>query len=240
MILNPQGRHYSKVKPTLLSFYKDIYWAEDALFLERNSRDFKSRVYAINKNAEAVCDLLYSHSIEGQQNRHVEEEPEKSTSNSGPIIKKVYYPKWMDTEIYNSLKTPEGGFGGLLSVTFTSPIAAKAFFDGLGCEKGPSLGTNFTLACPFVILAHYTELEWAMGFGIDPHLVRISVGLEKREKLLGWIEAALQNAENAVRSAASAGTTKGTSNADIAVDSKVTASTNGHTNGYGVAVANGI
>ncbi len=27
--------------------------------------------------------------------------------------------------------------------------------------KGPGFGTNFTLACPYTLLAHYTELEWA-------------------------------------------------------------------------------
>ena len=29
--------------------------------------------------------------------------------------------------------------------------------------KGPSLGTNFTLACPYTILGHYLELDWAAG-----------------------------------------------------------------------------
>ncbi|KAG8820502.1 hypothetical protein FRC19_008808 [Serendipita sp. 401] len=109
-----------------------------------------------------------------------------------------YSDIWITTSLYNSLKTPQGGYGGLFSVTFTTPIAAKAFFDALGCEKGPSLGTNFTLACPFVILAHYTELDWVQQFNIDPYLVRVSVGLEKREVLLKWIEDAVLAAENAV------------------------------------------
>jgi cystathionine gamma-synthase len=74
-----------------------------------------------------------------------------------------------------------------------------AFFDNLGREKGPSLGTSFTLACPFVILAHYTELEWAQGYGVDPYLVRMSVGLEKEDILVRWIERALECAEEAVR-----------------------------------------
>jgi cystathionine gamma-synthase len=115
------------------------------------------------------------------------------------VVKNVYYPKWVTTDTYNDLKTPDGGYGGLFSVTFTSPLAAQAFFDGLGCEKGPSLGTNFTLACPFVILAHYTELEWVKQFGVDPYLVRVSVGLERPEVLVGWIEGALRNAEDAVK-----------------------------------------
>ncbi len=38
--------------------YEDNYWAEDALFMERNSRDFVSRIARINVNAEAICNIL--------------------------------------------------------------------------------------------------------------------------------------------------------------------------------------
>jgi len=216
LILNPQGQFYSKLKPALEATYEDVYWDEDAIYLERNSRDFEKRVHAINRNAELICDLLHSQSLESQSqstpktngtahsssamnersNGHL---TVNDTRSKPTIIKKVYYPKWMTPELYSALQTPAGsGYGGLFSVTFTSPIAAQAFFDGLGCEKGPSLGTNFTLACPFVILAHYTELEWVKQFGVDPYLVRVSVGLEKEEVLRAWIEGALKNAEDAV------------------------------------------
>lgn len=193
MILNPKGRHHSKLKASLLEFYEDTYWDEDSIFLERNSRDFKSRVAAISRNAEEICDLLYSHSLEASQNS------ECSSPLENPVVKKVCYPKFVATDLYNAIKNPDGGYGGLCSITFTSPLAAQAFFDNLGSEKGPSLGTNFTLACPFVILAHYTELDWVKQFDIDPYLVRISVGLEDRTVLIGWIEEALRAAEAAVK-----------------------------------------
>ena len=96
------------------------------------------------------------------------------------------------------LPHPNAGYGHLFSLTFTHPVAARAFFDALGCEKGPSLGTNFTLSCPFVVLAHYTELEWAKSYGVDPDLVRISVGLEDVSVLRRWIEHALEAARKAV------------------------------------------
>jgi len=38
--------------------YEDHYWAEDAIFMERNSRDFISRIERINVNAEAICQVL--------------------------------------------------------------------------------------------------------------------------------------------------------------------------------------
>ena len=93
---------------------------------------------------------------------------------------------------------PNAGYGHLFSLTFTHPIAARAFYDALGCEKGPSLGTNFTLSCPFVVLAHYTELEWARSYGVDPDLVRVSVGLEDAKKLRSWFEKALDVARKVV------------------------------------------
>jgi cystathionine gamma-synthase len=60
-------------------------------------------------------------------------------------------------------------------------IKYQLFFDALNIAKGPSLGANFTLVCPYTLLAHYTELEWAESFGVDRRLVRVSVGLEDYE-----------------------------------------------------------
>lgn len=57
-ILNPVSRYYDRLKETMNVEYKDNYWAEDALFMERNSRDFVLRIARINKNAEAICDCL--------------------------------------------------------------------------------------------------------------------------------------------------------------------------------------
>lgn len=64
-------------------------------------------------------------------------------------------------------------------------------FDTLEIAKGPSLGTNFTLSSPYTLLAHYGELEWAAGFGVESDLIRISVGLEETEELVGIFERAL-------------------------------------------------
>ena len=74
-----------------------------------------------------------------------------------------------------------------------------AFYDALDTAKGPSLGTNFTLTSPYVLLAHYQELEWASSFGVDPDLLRISVGLE--DGLEETFSNALKAAEAAVAKA---------------------------------------
>jgi cystathionine gamma-synthase len=57
------------------------------------------------------------------------------------------------------------------------------------------LGTNFTLTSPYTILAHYAELEWAAQFGVERGLVRISVGLEETERIVGVFKSALEAVE---------------------------------------------
>jgi cystathionine gamma-synthase len=183
LILNPQGRHYATLKAYMFTTYEDTYFDEDAVFMERNSRNFTQRIRIIDENALAVCEYLRSRSISG------------GTSIPSPAIKEVFYPKYITPENYLSIKLPEGGFGGLFSLTFTSLAASRAFFDNMPFQKGPSLGTNFTLACPYTILAHYFELGWAAEYGVEEGLVRISVGMEEREGLLEGFKVALRAAE---------------------------------------------
>lgn len=57
-VLNPHGRYYQQLKETLTQDYEDIYWAEDAVFLERNSRDFVSRIDKINSTSEEITAML--------------------------------------------------------------------------------------------------------------------------------------------------------------------------------------
>ncbi|KAH8198247.1 hypothetical protein TruAng_007590 [Truncatella angustata] len=176
LVLNPNGRYYKTLKETLnRETFEDTYWAEDVIFLERNSRDFISRIDRVNANAETICDVLLSH----------------------PSVTKVYYPKHNDSKPhFETVKTPGGGYGGLLSCSFRDKAQAVACFDALHTAKGPSLGTNFTLTSPYVILAHYTELDWAESYGVDPNLLRFSVGLEEPEELKSIFSKALAATES--------------------------------------------
>lgn len=49
------------LKEAFKTEYEDNYWAEDVIVMERNSRDFASRINRINANAEAICDVLKAH-----------------------------------------------------------------------------------------------------------------------------------------------------------------------------------
>lgn len=163
-VLNPKGRHYEQLKKTLASEYEDNLWPEDAIFLERNSRDFVSRIDRINVNAEAICDVLMKHP---KSKFHADYYIKQQADNQrNTTVKAVNYPKYSPTRAnYDQCKRPHGGYGGLLSATFYSTDDAVKFFDNLDTAKGPSLGTNFTLSSPYVLLAHFTELEWVSGTG---------------------------------------------------------------------------
>ncbi|MBW0467503.1 hypothetical protein O181_007218 [Austropuccinia psidii MF-1] len=176
LIVNPQSKYYDLIKTILdgsesiqEGIYEDIYFGEDAIYMERNSRDFRSRVEKINQNAMTLCNYLL----------------ELKASDTQQVIVAIHYPRYTTPNNYEACRRkPGGGYGGLFSITFGSPKAAHTFYDSLATYKGPSLGTNFTLASPYVILAHFNELEWAAKYGVDADLIRVSVGLEDEETLL--------------------------------------------------------
>lgn len=86
-------------------------------------------------------------------------------------------------------------YGGMISVIMPKPEQAVKFYDSLEVSKGPSLGTEYTLACPYTLLAHYKELDWAASLGVPAHLVRISIGCEDYAELEDTFEKALQSAQ---------------------------------------------
>ncbi|RUS18947.1 pyridoxal phosphate-dependent transferase [Endogone sp. FLAS-F59071] len=173
LVLNPNGPFVASLRRVMRDEYEDLLWCEDAIYLERNSRTFRERIARVNANAEALCDFLIAHKK----------------------VEAVYYPKYVTPDHYAAYKTPRGGYGALFSVLLRSERAATQFFDALPVAKGPSLGTNFTLASPYTILAHYTELDWAEKYGVSRHLVRVSVGLEEGPELIEAFRKALEAAD---------------------------------------------
>jgi cystathionine gamma-synthase len=87
-----------------------------------------------------------------------------------------------------------GGYGGLLSFVLKSPKKTPKVYDALRLCKGPSFGTPFTLVCPYTLLAHYQELEWAEACGVPPNLLRVSCGLEPIETIIAAFEEAFAHA----------------------------------------------
>lgn len=166
LTVNPHGlfaAHLPSVVPG------GIY-TRDLEVLERNSRDFPERMQIANRNALALARFLATQ----------------------PAIKHVWYPGLDPSPVYEQLRNPQGGYGSVVS--FLPRDAAQntpRLFENLRLSRGISLGTKYSLVCPYVQLAHYHELPWAKECGIDPHLLRVAVGTEPWEELRQRFETAL-------------------------------------------------
>ncbi len=74
----------------------------------------------------------------------------------------------------------------------------KTFYNRLQMLKSPSFGTEFSNCCPYVYLAHYPMMQTEEGrkklqeAGIPQNLLRLSVGLEPVEEIIGALRFALQ------------------------------------------------
>ena len=142
----------------------------DSIALERNSHDVNERIPRLDANCLALAQKLEKH----------------------PAVKRVLHPK--DCKNFQALKKPGAGDGCLLSFELhASERNAQRVFDALQICKGPSLGTSFSLVCPYTQLAHYDELDWAEACGVPAHLLRVSVGLEEPDELWSRFETALAN-----------------------------------------------
>ena len=140
-------------------------YVADAVTLEKNSRDFVDRCRQVNGNGKALADWLRVHPSVAALHYSTGKEYES-------VMRLI-----PDTDIIRE----DAGYGCLMSIVPIEGLDVEAFYDALEVAKGPSLGTNFTIACPYTLLAHYTELPWAAGFGVDSRLIRVSVGMEDIE-----------------------------------------------------------
>ena len=143
----------------------------DAEVLLSNMKGYRARNKTVNSNAAALASWLAAH----------------------PAVAEVWHPSLVNIENYHTVMREEGSYGGLLSFVLKSPKKTPKVYDSLRFNKGPSFGTAFTLVCPYTMLAHYHELEWAEGCGVSANLLRVSVGLESIETLRAKFEEALAN-----------------------------------------------
>jgi cystathionine gamma-synthase len=96
---------------------------------------------------------------------------------------------------YRRLLRPGAGAGSLITLELRGEM--RGVYDRLAVAKGPSFGLRYTLAAPFLWLAHFEEVTTEQGrasiraAGLDPDLLRISVGLEPLEDIWAAFEHAL-------------------------------------------------
>lgn len=178
LVLNPAGPLYSTLKQNISA--EDAFIAEeDAKVLLETSADVSTRLAKVNSSASVIAQRLQAH----------------------PLVQIIYYPELQEDPTQFTKFLPNAGsnekpqFGPLMSIVLKGGLpVATAFYDAVNIAKGPSLGTNFTICCPYTLLAHYTELDFAESCGVDRNLLRISIGLEDAEEIWREVDSALQAA----------------------------------------------
>ena len=115
---------------------------------------------------------------------------------SHPKIKKVYWA-YQEATGKNYRKIAGDGKPGCV-VSFEIKGDFRGFYDNLNLLKSPSFGTEFSLCCPYIYLAHYdlissdTGLKKLESAGLSPELLRLSVGLEEPSSIKEKIALALK------------------------------------------------
>ena len=169
VILNQASPHYAAFAAWLREHHDHDLFAADAVALEANSRDFAERAAIMSRNSVGLYEFLSQH----------------------PKVGQVWHPINEGGPGYRALQRDPANHGCLFSFILKQPEHSPAFYDALAVCKGPSLGTEFTLVCPYTLLAHYDELDWAASCGVPRELIRVSVGQEPLGDLVARFERAL-------------------------------------------------
>jgi cystathionine beta-lyase len=140
--------------------------------LERSIKTLGLRVEKHNENAQLVAEYLHSN----------------------PAVRKVYYPGLTSHENHDIAKKQMHGFGGMLSFELNSEIDVKDFQRRLRMIK-PSMslaGVESTILMPTLTSHMSLNEEEKKKQGISDNLLRLSVGIENIEDIIGDIELALK------------------------------------------------
>jgi cystathionine gamma-synthase len=115
-----------------------------------------------------------------------------------PAVKDVFWPLHPTSgENYRRIAHAPHATGGMITFTLRKIGALTAFYDQLRLPKGPSFGMTTTLICPFMYLAHYDLVTTPAGLAelaaskLDPDLLRLCVGCEPAEEIIGALNEAL-------------------------------------------------
>ena len=135
---------------------------------------YSKHVETVNASTEKIVEFLESH----------------------PKVKKTHWAKEERSHSNFAKVARRGnGVGGMLAFDLNMDLAD--FYDRLRIAKGPSFGMIHSLACPFMYLAHYDLVtkksgrEYLLSAGINPELIRFSVGTEDADEIIEALSEAL-------------------------------------------------
>lgn len=147
----------------------------DSYLTLRGVRTLHARMRLHEENAAAVAQAALGH----------------------PAVSAVHYPGLPGHPGHDIAARQQSGFGGMVSIELSGGAEAVArFADGLRCfTLAESLGGVESLMAYPVTMSHASMTPEAReAAGITPGLVRLSVGIEGRDDLVGDVVAALDRA----------------------------------------------
>ncbi|MFW6218247.1 MAG: PLP-dependent transferase [Verrucomicrobiota bacterium] len=162
LALNPESPYYGDLVLEASRHHVPPY-ARDLARLAWEMEGAPAAVAAMNANAARLAKFLEAH----------------------PGVRRAYHAA--EGETFGLVGRGPSTGGAIITIELRGSL--EGFYDRVDVMKGPSFGTDFTLLCPFLYLAHYelvTSPEGRAlleGAGLDPELVRISVGVEDYDML---------------------------------------------------------
>ena len=162
LAVNPDSPFYGDLVLRTSSFHVPPY-ARDLARLAYEMELAPAIIEKMNANAAKLCAYLRQHKA----------------------VKKIYCAGC--SEHFEEVSRQDVPAGAVISIELEGDIGK--FYDSVRLMKGPSFGTCYTLLCPFMYLAHYDLVTSEDGraflksVGIDPELIRISVGGEPYEQI---------------------------------------------------------
>jgi cystathionine beta-lyase/cystathionine gamma-synthase len=166
VVLNSSSRFYEGLKTTLPGFLEKPY-ARDLNRLAFQISGYAERMKKVNENTTALAEFL----------------------NTRKSVKQVFWAYQEKSRVnYEKIHRAPDSPGGIITLELREPLATV--YDRLEVAKGPSLGAEFTLVGPYLYHAHYDLVsseegrEFLRTSGLNPELLRISVGVEDTDDLL--------------------------------------------------------
>ena len=171
--VNPAGTDAAALRRCVARELEPVY-PRDLARLAAEIGGYESFVAALNATTPRVVAFLESH----------------------PRVKRVYWSLAAASRAnFLAIARSPADVGGMLSFTLKTPLAP--FYDAVRLPKGPSFGMKHSLISPFIYIAHYDLVKTAAGrgelaaSGIDPELLRLSIGEEPAEEIIAALAEAL-------------------------------------------------
>ena len=172
-VINPAGPEAAALRAALTREIEPPY-QRDLARLAAQIGSAAEIVERINANTRRVAEFLERH----------------------PRVQRVWWAGQAGcAENYAQIARHAEAWGGVISFALRGPVGR--FYDEVRVAKGPSFGMSETLLCPYVYLAHYDLAGTAEGraelaaSGLEPELLRLSVGAEPGAEILAELARAL-------------------------------------------------